>query len=58
VVIFGWTIFNETLNPLQISGCSLIILSSVLKTVIASRQSLDEDDKMPHRDMKKSELPV
>lgn len=53
VVIFGWTIFNETLNPLQISGCSLIILSSVLKTVITSRQSQDEGNKMPHRDMKR-----
>lgn len=39
VVIFGWLIFNETLSPMQISGCSLIILSGILKTVITSRQS-------------------
>jgi drug/metabolite transporter (DMT)-like permease len=37
VVIFGWTIFQETLNPLQIAGCLLIILSGILKAVMAGR---------------------
>lgn len=33
VVVFGWTIFQETLNSLQLAGCLLIIFCSVLKTV-------------------------
>ena len=33
VVVFGWTIFQETLNSLQLAGCILIIFCSVLKTV-------------------------
>ena len=33
VVIFGWTIFGETLSGLQISGCLLIIASGILKTL-------------------------
>jgi drug/metabolite transporter (DMT)-like permease len=39
VVIFGWTIFHETLNPMQIIGCLLIIFSGILKTVITRRKS-------------------
>ncbi len=38
VVIFGWTIFQETLNPLQIAGCLFIILSGILKTVMAGQK--------------------
>ncbi|MFW2367283.1 MAG: DMT family transporter [Desulforhopalus sp.] len=34
VVIFGWTIFHETLNAIQIAGCLLIITSGILKTII------------------------
>lgn len=34
VVIFGWTIFNETLNTMQITGCLLIILSGIIKTFL------------------------
>lgn len=40
VVIFGWTIFQETLSPLQITGCLLIILSGILKTVMAGKKAL------------------
>jgi drug/metabolite transporter (DMT)-like permease len=35
VVIFGWTIFQESLSPLQFSGCLLIITSGILKTLMA-----------------------
>lgn len=37
VVIFGWTIFGESLNSMQITGCSIIILSSLLKTIIVEK---------------------
>ncbi len=40
VVIFGWTIFHESLNPMQITGCCLIVFSGILKTIIAGRQSV------------------
>lgn len=40
VVIFGWTIFDETLNPMQITGCLLIIFSGILKTVITRRKTV------------------
>lgn len=39
VVIFGWTIFQETLGPMQIAGCLLIILSGILKTVTTAKQT-------------------
>lgn len=38
VVIFGWTLFNEVLSSLQMAGCILIIISSILKTVVAEPQ--------------------
>lgn len=37
VVLFGWTIFAETLSPLQLAGCLLIIGSGIVKTVTAGR---------------------
>lgn len=37
VVVFGWTLFNETLSPLQIAGCLLIIISGIIKTLTANR---------------------
>ena len=37
VVIFGWTIFDEILNPIQISGCLLIIMSGIMKTMATAR---------------------
>ena len=33
VIIFGWTIFGETLNPMQICGCLLIIASGIAKAL-------------------------
>ena len=36
VVIFGWTIFNESLSALQLAGCLLIILSGIGKTLLES----------------------
>lgn len=33
VIIFGWTIFAETLTPLQICGCLLIISSGITKAL-------------------------
>ena len=38
VVLFGWTIFQETLGPMQLTGCSLIILCGILKTYLESRR--------------------
>ncbi|MBM9536250.1 DMT family transporter [Desulfobulbus alkaliphilus] len=31
VVVFGWTLFNESLSPLQCAGCLLIVVSGTLK---------------------------
>ena len=31
VILFGWLIFNETLSPLQIGGCMLILGSGIVK---------------------------
>ena len=39
VVIFGWSIFHETLNPMQMAGCLLIIFSGILKTVATVNNS-------------------
>lgn len=39
VVIFGWSIFHETLTPIQIVGCLLIIFSGILKTVTTVNSS-------------------
>lgn len=38
VVLFGWTIFQETLSPMQMIGCLLIILSGILKTYVESKR--------------------
>lgn len=38
VVLFGWTIFQESLSPMQMIGCSLIILSGILKTYLESKR--------------------
>jgi drug/metabolite transporter (DMT)-like permease len=37
VVISGWTIFDEILNPIQISGCLLIFMSGIMKTMATSQ---------------------
>jgi drug/metabolite transporter (DMT)-like permease len=33
VVLFGWTIFNESLSPMQVGGCLLILASGIAKTL-------------------------
>ncbi len=38
VVLFGWTIFAETLGPMQITGCLVIIASGITKTLTAGRE--------------------
>ena len=37
VLFWGWSIFNEALNTLQLAGCSLIIASGILNMLISSR---------------------
>ncbi len=39
VVIFGWTLFQESLSLMQISGCLLIIISGILKTSLPAKNS-------------------
>lgn len=36
VILFGWLIFNETLSPLQIAGCALILGSGAIKTWLST----------------------
>ncbi len=38
VIIFGWTLFNEALSPLQICGCLLIIAAGITKTITAEKE--------------------
>ncbi len=38
VVIFGWVLFNETLAPLQMGGCAVIIFSGIIQAYLSSRQ--------------------
>lgn len=40
VIIFGWTIFGESLNGLQMAGCLLILLSGVSKTLLENSAAL------------------
>lgn len=40
VIIFGWTIFGESLNGLQMAGCLLILLSGVGKTMVENTAAL------------------
>ena len=39
VIIFGWTLFGESLSTLQIGGCVLIIASGILATLAATMRS-------------------
>lgn len=34
VILFGWTLFGETLSVLQTGGCLIIIASSIIKTLL------------------------
>ena len=38
VIIFGWTLFGETLSFLQTGGCLTIIASSIMKTLLITAQ--------------------
>jgi len=37
VVFFGWSIFAESLSPLQLAGCATIVATGCLKALLASR---------------------
>jgi drug/metabolite transporter (DMT)-like permease len=37
VIAFGWLLFNESLSPLQIAGCLLILGSGIAKAWLSSR---------------------
>lgn len=37
VIAFGWLLFNESLSPLQISGCLLILGSGIAKAWLSAR---------------------
>lgn len=39
VVIFGWTIFGESLNMLQLSGCGIIMISGILQAIMSTRNN-------------------
>ncbi|WP_309044474.1 DMT family transporter [Marinobacter sediminicola] len=39
VVALGWVLFGQSLNPLQMSGCALIIVSGVAQAVVSQRAS-------------------
>lgn len=45
VVIFGWTLFHETLSLLQLSGCILIIAGGILKTLTAREENKPKEPK-------------
>ncbi len=36
VILFGWLIFSETLSPLQIAGCALILGSGIVKAWLST----------------------
>ncbi|MGL1930848.1 MAG: DMT family transporter [Desulfotalea sp.] len=38
VVVFAWTLFGESLNGMQLTGCVIIIVSSILKTLINDKR--------------------
>lgn len=41
VVILGWMIFGETLNPLQLTGCLFIIASGAVKGYLAAHTHMN-----------------
>jgi len=45
VVLFGWLIFNETLSPLQMSGCLIILVSGISQGWFSTRQSRVHTDR-------------
>ena len=50
VVVFGWTLFGETLSPLQLAGCLVIIAGGVSMTwLVAGRSGERVDSARPGR---------
>jgi len=41
VVFFGWSLFGESLSPLQLAGCATIMLSGCAKVVLEKRRPAD-----------------
>ncbi|RVU32382.1 DMT family transporter [Neptunomonas marina] len=39
VVTFGWVLFDESLNTLQLTGCGVIMLSGIIQAISSSRQN-------------------
>lgn len=39
VVALGWMLFDQSLNTLQISGCSLILLSGIAQALLTNRRA-------------------
>ncbi|EAR59623.1 DMT family transporter [Neptuniibacter caesariensis] len=37
VVIFGWVLFAETLSPLQMSGCAVILASGITQALLSTK---------------------
>lgn len=44
VVVFGWVIFGESLNALQLGGCGIILASGVLQAALSSRKTASQPD--------------
>lgn len=43
VVFFGWTLFEETLEAMQLSGGQLIFLGDIFKTITAEKISYHQN---------------
>lgn len=46
VVVFGWTLFGESLSPLQLAGCLVIIVGGVGRTCLAAGDSGERVDRV------------
>lgn len=51
VVIIGYSVFGETLNLLQLSGCMLIICSGAIKGILTARTKPQPSRKDPGTDL-------
>ena len=50
MVVFGWTLFGETLSALQLAGCLVIIAGGVSMTwLVAGRSGERVDSARPGR---------
>ncbi len=43
VIIFGWTLFDESLSPLQMAGCAAILASGCAQTFVARHAPTIQD---------------